>query len=357
MKMNKMNKAILLMLVMLAGCVSWVARPRQSHPPANGTLPAFFDQKRQLPDMINGNDGSFFFSSWRESGYPKNDMIKGKWHAPAQEKNQNNVFLILPPSGENFPAEIIAKKLASRGFLAVRIKAGFDPLPDGILEQAQKALSAQEAVDIAGGFFVNAMHQRTIDLMRLADFLKKKYPSLKEVHVVGISLGGVVGALYAVIDPRATSLVMLVSSASTARLIMDTNEKKIASLRKAIMDKFRLSYEEAYQLLANKIQPVEPLTYASRMDTQRMIMVSGLLDMLGIPFDSAIPLSASQETWRGFGKPEWAKLATGHVTSAIAFLPTPIWFELSHPHHLPPFYGFSSYFTHLFEKHYLPKIN
>lgn len=197
----------------------------------------------------------------------------------------------------------------------------------------------------------------TIDLMRLLDFLQKEYPSLKEAHVIGISLGGVVGALYAVVDPRATSLAMLVSSASTARLIMDTNEKKIASLRKAITEKFQLSYNEAYQLLAKKIQDVEPLTYATRMDTQRMIMVSGLLDMLGIPFDSAIPLSASKETWRGFGKPEWVKLATGHVTSGIAFLPTPIWFELSHPHHFPPFYGFSSYLDHLFQKHYLPKID
>ena len=82
-------------------------------------------------------------------------------------------------------------------------------------------------------------------------------------------------------------------------------------------------------------------------------MVSSGIDMIGF-IDTAIPYSATKETWSAFGKPEWIIMPfAGHITSAIGFLP--FWIELPNPlHSLKIFVFENSYAVHLIKDHFLP---
>jgi len=351
-------------IAFINGCAAWVVRPPlYASSATDGSVPPFFALPSDIPPVTfpdcnnteKKRECAFSFSSWKTSGFSGNDTVKVVLHFPNIKRDDIKACIILmPPSGENIPAEIIAKKLVSLGFPVARVKAGFNPLPKSVLGEAAEKQNARDAISFGGTFFKEAMRQRVGDSMRLINALKLQFPD-HHFSAAGISLGGMVASALAVADPRVQSLFMGISSASVARVIMDSTVEDVAPLRELLLDKFNLSYEEAYQMLAEEIREVEPLTYASRLNAKKILMVSGLFDMLGIPIDSAIPLSATQETWRGFGKPEWVIINTGHVTAGAMFFPIP-WPELSHPYHIAALLPLPSYMHHLLLAHYLPKI-
>lgn len=360
-----MRSIFAFLLVSLTGCAALVIKfPSREHIEENSQLPPFFDVARPMPELIMGEPNSdkvnsqgfisrtFSFTSWKQSGYSKNDIIKGFFYAPIRQ-TAKDFFVILPASGEDTSAELIAENLAQLGFYTARIHSGFNPMPEDIINLASEMPSATMAVGVAAKFFQGAMQQRTIDLMRFLDRMEKDlHPSA--FHAVGISLGGMTASLFTAIDPRVKSLMTVVSSASIARILMDSEASGIRKPRDILLEKYHLSYTEAYSLLEKNLRVVEPITYAPRIDPKRILMVSGMLDMLGI-VDTAIPLSATHETWKAFVHPEWVTLLfTGHVSSFLAFLP--FWIELPSIHHTLYTILLSEPFVdHLLNKHFIPK--
>ena len=119
------------------------------------------------------------------------------------------------------------------------------------------------------------------------------------------------------------------------------------------MKKLGLSYQEAYAMIKEKVKNIEPISYASRLDRRKILIVSGGIDMIGF-IDTAIPYSATKETWEAFGKPEWIIMPfAGHISSAVAFLP--FWLELPNLLHTFKIFTFeNSYAVHLIKSHFLP---
>jgi len=303
-------------------------------------VPKFFDTPRDMPKItfkpINNYRPAieaykFSFPSWYKSGQSRNDSLQGVLYVPNKIKSRD-IFIVLPGTGEEVSAKVVARMIAKMGFRTVRIKSGFRPIFNSVIRKASSEESAEAAVDLAGGFVAKAMRQRTIDLMRLIDYLQASF-DISAFHAIGISVGGSVANLLTAVDPRVESLMMLISSANLARIMMDSKMDDLTRLRNILEKKFGLSYKEIYSLIQKKIAAVEPITYTNRLDPKRMLMVSGYLDIKGI-VDSAIPYSATLATWEAYHKPEWVYLIpTGHITSFFC-----IFSFLDRMAEIPPFF-------------------
>ncbi len=344
------------------GCAAISTGGFTSKDPGKVFVPSAYHVGRTVPvvhfegrnDVSGYSTRDFSFTSQFPSGYEKNDRIRGTIYSPAFPKT-SDVFIILPGSHEDASAKKLGKIFVKLGYAVITIHSGFTPLPRSIFKEASVKKTPEEAVGLATGYFVQAMTAHTIDLMRLEDYLLAHSPEFgnpRAFHMVGVSLGGISASLLAGIDSRVKSLLTIVSSGSVARILMDTKNPDIRKIREVLMKKFGLNYEEAYALIARKIGDAEPLTYARRLDPSCVVMVSGQLDMWGIPVDSAIPLTATTETWEAYGRPEWIRMYTGHASSFLAFLPG--WLELSRMQHLP-WTLTESYARHIVRVHYLPK--
>ncbi|MBI2591490.1 MAG: hypothetical protein HYW34_02345 [Candidatus Brennerbacteria bacterium] len=326
------------------------------------TLPEFFNIPRSLPD-IKFNElidqdrkfstQKFSFKSWKNTEYPKNDTITGTLYLPKKSENRD-LFIIIPGTAEDKSAAFVSEVLAGLGYRAIRIDSGFRPLPKKFIEVLAESTDTTSAFNNASDFMVNAMQQRIIDLMRLNDFWEiSMNPTGLKVHVIGISLGGIIGSLLSVTDTRVQSLMMINSSAGIARILMDSKMSGFMPFRNSLMKKLGLSYQEAYLLIKEKLKEIEPITYASRFNGKKILIVSGGIDMISF-IDTAIPYSSTKETWEAFGKQEWIIMPfAGHVSSFISLLP--FWLEFPNPIDL--IYTFiidNSYAAHLIKNHFLP---
>lgn len=356
---------VLFAMFWTGGCVSWISHgvPQYSVHSAKSEIHAFFRTERKLPEIqwedaesfSNYSIRYFSFSSWRKSVHSKNDKIAGRFYMPGIVKSKD-VFLVFPITSGMLPSDKISNILINQGFYVVSIQSGFRPMPAGFMRQAEKIDNLTDAVDRVTSFSKSAMQQHIVDIMRLMDYLEENLDGPLKFHIIGLSLGGTVGSLIAVVDPRVKSLMMIVASANMANIILDRKFFEISAatrIRELFFEKFELNYEEAYKLLASGLAEVESANYANRLNPDRILMVSGALDMLGF-VDSAIPYSATYKTWNDFGRPEWVILLTaGHVSSYTAFfLP---WFEIQYPHHVVYNLAFESYAEHLILRHFLPK--
>lgn len=349
--------------VQLQGCVALNFQTRtDSRPVKPETVPEFFNAPRSLLDIKFGelitadrkfSIQEFSFESWKNSGYAKNDTITGVLYLP-KKLESNDLFIILPGIADDTSSTLIAEIIAGFGHQVIRINSGFRPLPKELLKTLAESINTVSDFNNASDFLVNAMQQRIIDLMRLNDFWETLMnPTGLKIHVIGISLGGIIGSLFASVDSRVESLMMINSSASIARILIDSRMIGFQPFRKNLMIKLNLSYNEAYELLKEKIKPVEAITYSSRLNPEKILMVNAGLDMIGF-IDTAIPYSATKETWKAFGKPEWIIMPfVGHISSGFAFLP--FWLEFPNPLHSFKIFSFeNSYAVHLIKDHFLP---
>lgn len=352
-----------LLLFFLAGCIAYVQRGEiHQYHDGHTDIPDFFKVTREpiilrLKEKENRRtlfrEFSFSFESQFKTGFPENDTIKGSFYVPRPVKHEE-LFIVLPASGDNTSAEVISKKIAASGFYVTRIRSGFNALPEKIIKEAAAMPDAKSAVSMASSFAEFALRQRIIDLMRLLDYCEKAH-SVEKAHVVGISFGGIIASLYDAVDSRVKSQALIISSARIARILMDSQAEDIKEIREMIIEKYHLSYEEAFGLLEEHLKNVEPTTYASRVDTRKVLLINGRFDMLGI-IDTAIPLSAVKETVEYFRYPERIVLLfTGHASSYLAILP--FWIEIPTIHHifLTPLL-FQSYISHVLEYHFYPKL-
>lgn len=366
---------VLSSLILFSGCVSWIAegdlKKDGAYFPLKTSIPPYFDIERPAVNMNWGetqkkNDYSvkqFNFNSFTESFRKKNNRVIGSLYSPDKPKSKD-VFLILPITGGNKPSDLISEILVSEGHYVISIKSGFRPMPKDLIKTLSQVDNPEKMLDLLAVFFKVSIRQNTVDLMRLLDYMENftelkggdDYNKPVNFHVIGLSLGGGIGSLLTVIDPRVHSLMTIISSASLARIILDSGASQsgpLAAFRDLLFKKFQIPYDAAYQMLSERLRDVEPLTYKDRIDPSRVLMVSGALDMMGV-LDTAIPYSATYETWVAFGKPEWITLLmSGHVTSFFAFFPG--WIEIQYPHHSIYNLRLDSHAEHLIKKHFLPK--
>lgn len=151
-----------------------------------------------------------------------------------------------------------------------------------------------------------AMRQGVCDVRRSAAWLASR-PEIdsNKIGVTGISLGGIVSAVAAAVDPAISRAALLLAGGNLADILWRLPEA--ARYRALWLESGRTKAD-----LAAVTEPFDPLTYASRLAGKRVMMIAGNAD-------EVIPPACARALWEAAGKPPIRWYDCGHY-SAVGYL-------------------------------------
>jgi cephalosporin-C deacetylase-like acetyl esterase len=150
------------------------------------------------------------------------------------------------------------------------------------------------------------MRQGVCDVRRAVTWLASR-PEVDADHlgVSGISLGGIVSSVVAAVDPAISQGTFIMAGGNVARILWEMPEAA----------PFRKQWENSGKGLADLeslTRPYDPLTYADRLKTKRILM-------FGANVDEVIPPECTTALWEKAGRPPIHWYDCGHY-SAIGYL-------------------------------------
>jgi len=190
------------------------------------------------------------------------------------------------------------------GLVAEHVRShGFDV---AFCERAGSALSPpQRGPDLDELFRRTVLHQRL-----LLAWLRSAEDPPPHVHVLGMSMGGIVTTVLAAHEPSIDSVAICLAGADLAGLILVTSERRVhrwLDWRQETdgIDSDSLRWE-VEQFLRH-----EPARFAAQVPAEKVLFVSAT-------FDTVVPRRNQDLLWEGLGRPQRLDLPFGHYTIAVA---------------------------------------
>lgn len=233
----------------------------------------------------------------------ENNTVHADYFLPRAEGRRPAV-VVLHILGADFAlSRYLAARLADRGVAALFVKLPYygERRPAG---GRQRFLSA----DL--GRSVTSMRQGVLDVRRAAAWLADR-PEVDDARlgVTGISLGGIVSALAASVDPRLNRAGLLLAGGGLADILWEMPEPEAIRYRAAWIESGRTRAD-----LEALVAPLDPLTYADRLVGKRLLMIAG-------NSDEVIPPRAVRALWERAGRPPILWYDCGHYSAAGYLLP------------------------------------
>jgi dienelactone hydrolase len=208
--------------------------------------------------------------------------------------------IVLHILGADFAlSRYVAARLAERGVAALFVKLPYygERRPPG---EGKRFLST----DIERS--IGAMRQGVCDVRRAAAWLAGR-PEIDPARlgITGISLGGIVAAVAAAVDPTLNRASLLLAGGDLSRILWDMPEAA----------RYRALWIESGRTRADLkalTDPFDPLTYAHRLAGKRVLMIAGNID-------EVIPPACTRALWTAAGRPRIIWYDCGHY-SALAYL-------------------------------------
>jgi len=288
-----------LMVVVLAGCtVTHQPSPSKSTPFAE--IPRFSYEREELRPRVQRIEEENAFRVEKvafPSSMPPHSVTA--YHYVRKSRKPSPTIIILPIlAGDYFFSRNCARYLARRGFSCLRFERTTNPL------EAEKGLAHTEMV------FRHAI----IDIRRAMDWLDQTGGGdSNRMGIVGISMGAIVAALTLEVEPRINAAAILLGGGDIATILATSREKVVVQFREEVMRAEAIGLEQFREEATRILFPVDPLTYAPRVDPRNILMVNAR-------FDRVIPPSRSEKLWEILGRPLWIRIPTGHYSAAL-FLP------------------------------------
>lgn len=188
----------------------------------------------------------------------------------------------------------IAQRLASRGFDVA------------FCERAGRALSPpQRGPELDELFRRTVLHQRL-----LLKWLRSTETAPPSLHVLGISMGGIISTVLAAIDQELHSAAICLAGADLANLVLVSSEGRVRS-----WDAWRQATDgigrDCLHWELRQALEYEPSKFACAVPTERVLFVSAALD-------TVVPRRNQDLLWEGLGRPKRLDMPFGHYTAAIA---------------------------------------
>ncbi|MQY65165.1 MAG: hypothetical protein GH147_01590 [Clostridia bacterium] len=220
------------------------------------------------------------------------------YYYQAEKEERSPAIVILPIAGGNyFFSKKMAKFLVRRGMNCLR------------LERVVRLLDSEANLEIVRRRFIKTI----IDAKRSIDWLvSQKEIDPQRIGTTGASLGAFLSSLVAETDTRIKSSVFILGGGDLARLFSQSREKTIRSFRKRVMKKEGLTEEEFSQLVSQKLEDIDPLTYVGRLSPETVLMINTVNDVV-------VPRDCTLEFWSRVGEPELIWLPFTHTASFFAF--------------------------------------
>ncbi|HEY2156275.1 MAG TPA: alpha/beta hydrolase family protein [Isosphaeraceae bacterium] len=230
----------------------------------------------------------------------ENNTVHAEYFRP-NAPGKRPAVVVLHILGADFAlSRYLAARLADRGVAAMFVKLPYygerRPVGD------KKFLST----DIERS--VGSMRQGVLDVRRAAGWLASR-PEVdaRRLGVTGISLGGIVSALAASVDPNISEAAILLAGGELHEILWAMPEG--AKYRKLWVESGRTKDD-----LKAVTSPCDPITYAHRLKGKRVMMMAGNVD-------EVIPPASARALWHAAGEPPIAWLDCGHYSAAGFLLP------------------------------------
>jgi len=220
--------------------------------------------------------------------------------------------LLLPPGEGRFPAvlvlpirggshlvsEALAKALVERGYAVLRLE--------------RRRLFPPDGCDVSFAEPAQKLRDQVLDARRLIGWLAA-HPRIdpRRLGVAGVSLGGILAATLMGVDERLAAGFFVMAGGGIPDILHDSGDGRLVCLRERTFDEIRTRDRDVFlERLQVLTEDVDPLTYASRVDPRRVLLVSAR-------FDQVVRPEHSRRLWRALGRPAWVQVPSGHV----GFLP------------------------------------
>lgn len=233
----------------------------------------------------------------------ENNTVHAEYFAPVGGPGKRPGVIVLHILGADFPlSRYMAARLADQGVAALFVKLPYY----GERRPAQGAPSTKRFLSSDIERTVTAMRQAVCDVRRAAGWLASRQEIDRDrLGVTGISLGGIVSALTASVDPAIREGVFLLAGGDLSRILWTMPEGSA----------FRKWWVESGRTLADLkalTDPFDPIFYASRLAGKRVLMIAGNVD-------EVVPPACALVLWEAAGRPSIHWYDCGHY-SAVGYL-------------------------------------
>lgn len=266
-------------------------------------LKTYESPEREFPWKLREvKQGEKFTLSWLS--YPtgfktdlrEDDMVWGRFWQPRNGPKRGPAVVLLHWLGASFDTlEVIGQRLAEQGLPTLMIYLpGYGP------RRAKDADPKERAPSRDLDHMISGLRQAVFDIRRAGDWLASR-PDVEpsRVGLVGISLGGLVGSLAAGVDDHFGRSVFLIAGGDLAAIVMHGSRE--TEQAKARLEKDGYTVEK----LRARCRPVDPLTFASRVRPEEILM-------LNAEADEVIPRDCTLQLHRALGSPELRWFKGGH---------------------------------------------
>jgi dienelactone hydrolase len=234
---------------------------------------------------------------------PENNVVHAEYFAPNGPGRGRPAVIVLHILGADFPlSRYMAARLADRGVAALFVKLPYY----GERRPARGGLSSKRFLSTDIERTVTAMRQGICDVRRAACWLNSR-PEIdgQRLGVAGISLGGIVSAVAASVDPAIHQGAFLLAGGDLSQILWGMPEAAA----------FRAWWTDSGRTVADLkalTDPFDPLAYANRLVRKRIVMMAGNVD-------EVIPPSSARALWEAAGRPPIRWYDCGHY-SAVGYL-------------------------------------
>ncbi len=218
------------------------------------------------------------------------------WQLPAGPGPHPTVVVFPIRAGSHVVSEALAKALVNRGYAAIWLERR-RPLFGEDDERAPGDLAA----------FAADLENFVIDARRLIGWLATR-PEVdpQRIATAGVSLGGILAATTLAQEPRASAGFFVMAGGGLSEILRDSQDGDVVQFReRGIEARAFADAEELARRARPLTDPVDPLTWADRIDPARVLLISAR-------FDEVIAPDRTRALWQALGRPRWLVVPTGH---------------------------------------------
>jgi hypothetical protein len=224
------------------------------------------------------------------------EMRRAHWQLPAGPGPHPTVVVFPIRAGNHVVSEALAKALVNRGYAAIW------------LERRRSLFGVDDEREPADfdGFAGDHTHF-VVDARRLIGWLATR-PEVDPARIAtaGVSLGGILAATTLAVEPRVQAGFFVMAGGGLAEILRDSEDGDVVDFRERgiAAGAFR-DGQELVRKARSHTDPVDPLTWAGRIDPARVLLVSAR-------FDRVIAPERTRALWLAMGRPRWLVVPTGH---------------------------------------------
>ncbi len=294
-----------LVLLTESGRVDPVSGPNEADVPAIFRIGAdgFAYDLLPIRDLRKCRVARLRFRSPLPSGDLVNDRVHADYFQPTSPGRRPAV-VVLHILGADFAlSRYLSLRLADRGVASLFVRLPY---------YGERREAGSDRRFLSGDLdrSMLAMRQGICDVRRALDWLAAR-PELdpERLGVAGISLGGIVSAVVAGVDPKVDRAALLLAGGGLDSILWDMPEAEARRYRSAWT-----TLGKTREDLAAITRPFDPLTYAGGMKGKRVLMIAGNVD-------EVVPPSAAEALWEVAGRPSIVWYDCGHYSAAAYLLP------------------------------------